>query len=132
MSVRVGISIDKEDHRDWQALERLAGVPEGTSDETRRLDTRVDELRRQGDHDTANVLTCEHYRSPVGELYRFTFMGFGRISDEARACIQAFGLRAGEGRTGHPGQVQAILKLQGVPEERRKALLDHPMILTWG
>lgn len=132
MAVRLGVSFDKEDARDWETVEKLAGAPEGTWPQADKLGRKIDELREQDRHDEADRLYRAEYHTPVGKLYRFTVFGFDRLTENARRVIKAYGHHVGEGRTGHPREVQGILAHQGVPQERRDAIRKHPLILRWG
>lgn len=132
MAVRLLVSFNKEDHRDWEALEKMVGVPAGTGVEADKLEKRIDNLRREGRYEEASELYRSMRDTDARRLYEFTYMGWGRITEEVRKVIRSFGLHTGEGRTGHPGQVQAILRFQGVSEEARGVIAEHHMILTWG
>lgn len=132
MAVRLRVSIDREETRDWETLEKLAGVPAGTWPEAHRLEQRIDNLRRADRHEEASALFSEMRGTDARRLYEFTYAGWGRITDEVRRLIQSYGLRVGEDRTGHPGRIDAILRFQGASEEAREAIAKHPLILVWG
>lgn len=132
MAVRLLVSFNREDTRDWEALEKLAGVPAGTWRQAAALEQRIDNLRRADRHAEAGELYREKMKTPEGRLYIFTFMGWGRIKPMVEKVIKSYGLRVGEDRTGHPGRIDAILRFQGVSQEAREVIAKHPMILTWG
>ncbi len=132
MAVRLVVSFDKEDTRDWEALEKCAGVPAGSWPEAHALEQRIDNLRRADRHDEADALFSSMRGTDVRRLYEFTYGGWGRIRPEVERLIRSYGLRVGEDRTGHPDRIDAILRYQGASEEAREAISKHPMILTWG
>src|SRR5690606_8892580 len=84
MAVRLGVSFDKEDARDWETVERLAGAPKGTWPQADKLGRKIDELREQDRHDEADRLYRAECHTPVGKLYRFTVFGFDRLTENAR------------------------------------------------
>lgn len=107
-------------------------MPAGTWREADQLSRKIDALREQDRHDETDRLYRAKCGTLVGKLYRFTIFGFDRMTEDACRVIKAYGMSAGEGRTGHPMHIKGVLHHQGVPGERIQAILDHPLILTWG
>lgn len=77
MAVRLLVSFNKEDGRDWAALEKMLGVPAGTGWEADKLEKRIDNLRREGRTEEATAVSREASGSDAHRLYTFTFMGWG-------------------------------------------------------